>query len=283
MILTLFLVGTIPAVLAEDTEVTSGEDNSLDQREKNSANLKERVISSKGKLQKFQEQRKHFLESREKLKRIKGKVGSCPKTDSEECKDLRKESLAKSHDHLIKTIERMISMLEKTRERVEKSDMENKEDVLERIDEKIDKAKEILEEVNSLEDPTKEELKTTVKELRENWKGSKSVIKNGQKRVMDHRFKGVLMKSEKLSERLGNIVDKLEEGGSDVSEIRVHLDSFNEKLATAKETFESARESNDKATLREVHSSLKEAHKELKETVRLIKSLKKDSLEGDEE
>jgi ABC-type transporter Mla subunit MlaD len=52
----------------------------------------------------------------------------------------------------------------------------------------------------------------------------------------------VIEKSESVSERLNNAADTLDEAGKDTTELRVIIDDYDSKVASAKEDWEQAKE-----------------------------------------
>jgi chromosome segregation ATPase len=250
---------------------------------------KKQVIKNK---EKYMEVKKDYKNVQNNYKEAKTKWGivkesstRCREDESEKCTQVRKTVKVESKEFLIKSSERVLTILENLKEKIESSknlEEEIKQERLEEIKQSISEvteSKEIIENLNN--ESTLEEIKEASQTLNNAWKTSQKTAKVGVGRLANAKIGGIIIKSEKLDERLNKIVGEMEKNGQDTEEVKSLIEDFNEKVGFAKENHEKARKKYSEANspnkvdnvMNEAHEFMKISHNHLKESHKLLKDI----------
>ena len=147
-----------------------------------------------------------------------------------------------------------------------KMDNETKEAMLARIEEERAIFEEKLQAVNESETP--EELREAVKELKEEWKNVRILVKAAVMQVVIVKIENVVEKAEDLQLKLE---ERINEVGSD--ELAAILEDYEAKLEDAKDKLEEAK---DILTTAETREDVNEAQKLIRDAVSLLRDAFKD-------
>lgn len=231
----------------------------------------------------FEEARVKFRASKEELKVCKGKQDL-------KCKNLRVKHRENTVPFLLSTADAMVEYLERVKVRVSESNLENKAELLARIDARIAKLDGIKTEIEALgENPSREDLKKVSDGLKVELKEVKASGRNAAVHSLANRMGGVLVKAAHLEARLDKALLKLKTKGADISvadakvaEFKQHIEDAKKLHAEAKvKLMAGASPSDVHSLIKGAHEHLKLAHQALKEAVKQIKNVKdgEDALE----
>lgn len=134
----------------------------------------------------------------------------------------------------------------------------------------------------------KKELIIHAKEIRDRWRTTRVLVKKTSGLVINSKINSILLKSERVSEKIEARIVKLEQGGVDTTELRSLLRDYNGKVGLARERHLKAgkrfgevsdvkgadqllREGN--ALIRESNNYLKESYPALKKIIRDFKRM----------
>jgi hypothetical protein len=235
---------------------------------------RERYVQAK---ERYQIAKQDYLRARERVNQTKENYRACAGNQTKECDQVRTKAKANSKQFLMNSGDRVVAMLEKIRERTASCEYLSDEEVEERtaeIDAKIAEIQKAQGTIENLDnESTPAEMRQAVREINQAWTRSKTVMKRQVGGLMNEKIGGIVVKSEKLAERLQNAVGKLEEQGEDVSELENLMDDFNGKVESAKQHQELAREKYQQAktagevdeAMQEANRHMQEAHNELRE------------------
>ncbi len=234
----------------------------------------------------YKESRKAFNEMKEKLKECEGK-------DTEECKKLNEDAMARGKEFLLHAADVAIEHLNKIKARVEAAENIEEDEAAEmatKIDAAIAELNAIKEKVNAA--ATKEELQEAAKSINQIWKRIKYNAMTYASRVVHTRVGLIVKKAEKLEDKMHCAASQLEEGGEPVEEINGMIDKFSAKVDTARNAVEKSEEllkqareikvSEDpsderakqiKSLLDEAKKLINQAHKDLKDAHELLKKI----------
>jgi len=248
---------------------------------KNKEIMRERLAKAK---EKRVEVKANHQEARQKIQERKERLAACKDSETEDCKELRKDTRTQTKRYLINIAEHVLAMISKTKERVENSnlDEEQKSELLSDLDEKAEEIAGALETIEGLdENSTKEDYVEAAKIIKESWKELRHTIKKGVGRVANGKIHAISVRLGNLKRKLHKIVERLDNAGKDTSQITPLLDDFDAELEKAKEARDKARQLYQENKIqeaveatKEAHQALRETHKTLKEIVRAIKAIK---------
>lgn len=263
--------------------------------------------------EKYQDAKERYAQAKEKVEDSRGKYQSCKGNQTEECDSVRAKVKSNTKDMLENSAERITAMIEKIKLRINSSESFNEseaEEMMSKLDARIadiQEAKSVIENLDN--ESTEEEIREAVSTIQQAWNRSQGVMKLQVGKLANEKIGGIVVKSEKLSERLQNAVETLKEDGEDTSEIESFVQDFNANVENAKQLHEMAREQYQKSAegedadeamkqanqyMKEAHSKLKEAHsilvkiqKQIRETRKGMSALEEtegnESEEADEE
>jgi hypothetical protein len=231
----------------------------------------------------FEDARTKFRASKEELKVCKGKQDL-------KCKNLRVKYRANTLPFLLSTADAMAEYLERVRVKISESNLENKVELLARIDARISKLDKIKDEIESLgENPSREDLKKAADALKAELKEVKASGRNAAVHSLADRMGGVLVKAAHLEARLDKTLLKLKTKDVDISTADTKVAEFKQHIEDAKKIHAEAKAkliggaspSDVHSLIKSAHEHLKLAHQALKEAVRQIKNIKdgEDALE----
>ena len=278
-----------PVLISDDRDVNKTHIREMIQARVELA--KERYAQAK---ERYQTAKQNYLQARKRINATKEKYNTCKGNRTEECDKVRAQVKTNSKQFLGNSADRVVAMLEKIKERVSSCEYLSDEEVEERVAEIDAKIAEIEESQGIIEnldnESTNSEIKAAVGKINQAWKKSQIVMKRQVGDLTNEKIGGIVIKSEKLAERLQNAIETLEEQGEDVSELEDMMDDFNGKVESAKQHQEQARNKYQEAKtagevdeamkeanrhMQEAHKELKEAHTMLAQMLRQIKQTKK--------
>lgn len=228
---------------------------------------------------------------KEEIHAVKDKVSSCKGSETDECKNVRKDVKKKTRTFVSSAIERVLGLLQKTRENLAKSKLseEAKSVHLAEIDKQIQEVASLKDkEAQLTTESSAEDIKQINSLLANSWKESQNSIRKSAGTIAAEKLGGVLQTSEKLQQRLTTILSKLKEKKVDVVKSEEKIAQFNKLIEEAKalqseakqlflskepqKTDEVMKEATSK--IKAAHQKINEAHKILKEILNLLKSEK---------
>lgn len=241
--------------------------------------------------ERFEEARERHLEAREKFLQSKKDKDEC----TENCDEVKQELIVSAKAHLSNSADAIIAHLNRVKERIQSSEELTEEQINEfvsAIDAKISVIGEAKVELEAA--TTGREVAAASKKINAAWKDSRLKINTISNTQINSRVGGIVLKSKKLETRLENVVNKLEENGTDTTEIQSLIDEFNAKVDGAQLKFEEAHKisleaetgsiERAKELVKESKELLKEANEILREIVKKIKeSNGEDELEETED
>ncbi len=301
MIIALVVVSVLPLVVAEEgnDNETSGnsrekEDNKkggeqwreqkLEWKQERQDKLEVRKQEREGVKELRKEERETRKQGREEMKRTRGelrdKIKNCEEDDTisnDNCQAIKEEFKVNVVDQLADVVNEQISFLTKVREHIAASDVKNKEEILASIDERLEKLKG-LEDKIATADPAAEpkEIKSLVKDVRDSWKESRHEIKIRAGQAANAGLHGIVVRSQKLQEKLANIIEKMQEKGFDIAGAVEQKAVFDNALANAgaleKEAAEKLAAAQDDVGLKAAQDVMKAARAKLQEAHTALKA-----------
>ncbi len=235
------------------------------------ADVKELKFKRQEMMKTFVNQKKDFVS---KCKRI---------MDTDDCKVLKQKVYQDAKQFLLDATDEMIEALENVKVRVSESSLENKNELIQKLDSKLASLAAVKRQVEALGDnPTKEQLKTVSGKLRMEWRNSRVHLVRASSYTLSVRLAGLLVRAEHLETKLDKVLAKLEEKGLDTNVSDAKVTEFKQHVAKARELHNQIKTSlQSGASPSDVHDLVKQAQQELKlaqdvlkEAVREIKSLK---------
>jgi hypothetical protein len=202
-------------------------------------------------------------------------------TNKSECTPLRVELKVKAKEALQSGIQNAIQVMEQTKERIMADTtipLEQRNMITAKIQERIEHLNLVQERVYGLSNTSNEtDINDAVREAKEKWLQAKKEVIEARGKFNNEKAGVIITKMERLSDRLGTIIQKYAEKGVDTSSISDLKVQFDAKVAEAKTHYEAAKEiwnmenrtpddtkkANDEMRLG--IQSLKEAHNILKE------------------
>ncbi len=214
--------------------------------------------------------------------------------DAEGCGELSEERFESAKKYLLQAIDTLTAVLEKKRLNYEswgaKLEAEDgfsaREDMLSALENRISSADEQLETLVNLRADaenaeTTEEIKRIGMSLKDFWSSTRSELSLGTGVQFAERLEHMLVKAEKLEDKLDAMAGRLGDSG-----LEVDVKSFDEFVARARSLVEQAKTECDsgdadncKKLLKEAHEQLKEAHDELKKILKGIRISVKEETE----
>jgi len=247
---------------------------------------------------KFMSEEKAYKEKRKEFNEIKEKLKSCKDDDSEECKQLNEEAIARGKEFLMHAADLVIDHLNKIKAKAESSENLGDDEANE-IVQKIDTAIKELEDAKAKANDaaTKEELQAAAKMIDDAWKRTEYNAMAYAARIVHTKVGEIIARSENLENKLQCAVSSMEEQGFSTDDADELIDKFSEKVSEARNEFDSAKEllkqardikannernDENEAKIKELlrqakeligkaHDGLKEAHEQLKSLFKLIK------------
>lgn len=241
--------------------------------------------------QKYATAKQRYMDAKQNIEQKKARFNECEGNSTAECVQVRKEVKANTKALLSNAAGRIISMLEKLKEKIAMSEDFSEDDAAEKIAEiesQIDAINDAQEAVDGLtNESSAEEIRDAVSQLREAWADAKDALKLNAGVVVNKKIGGIVLKSQKLSERLELALQKLSEEGYDTSEIEEDVAEFNSKIESAREHHNEAMEKyrqarstrqNVSAFMQESNTHMRAAQKDLQEAhailVRVLRQIK---------
>ena len=218
----------------------------------------------------------NYLRAKLKVNATKTLIKECKNDDSIECNEIRKDVKRNSKDFLLKSADKVITFLGRLAERVKSSNIDDeiKEVILEDIGQDItdlEAAKDVIENLDG--NSTDEEIREAAQTIKKIWRNAKIHAKKALGMLTNAKIGNIIHRAEKLEEKLGRTISRLEEQGYDVSEIEELVEDFKEKVDEAKEKYEEAKKEFQNNNIEEAHKLVKEAHRLLREAHDTLKQI----------
>jgi len=221
--------------------------------------------------------RRELKEHRNKIKEARRILAECKDVDTPECKDKLAKLREDAKAYVLKSADAIIAHLERLKLRVEENEYltdDEAQEMLDKLNEKIAEIEEAKKKIETAE--SREEIIEAAREINAVWKKAKIYSVESLVREANARIGGIIVKSELLELRLDKVLERMEENGKDISEVRSMIDEFNTYIEKAKENFEKAQEKFEAARkeadekrrleiLQEGHGFVLEARKHLLE------------------
>ena len=279
----------------ERSEDDEEDENEIDDKEEDENEVDD---DSDKRFEKFEKIREKLKEAQEKIKenrksllKIKERVSSC--REEEDCFEIKKELRRGVVDHLEKSLNVLVNLIAKVKDRVENSALseEERSGALIQLVEAEEKANALLANLSSANIETAEEVKTTIKEVKEIWKDAQETQRSLVAQLMSKKTEDLIEKHQILSARMQTMIDTLSGKGLNVTAMEEIHARFDEHIAKVEEDYKKAedlRESGDRQAWRKamqiVKDDLGESRKLLREFTRAQRDLKStDVAEQDEE
>lgn len=224
-------------------------------------------------------------EKKDRFNELRDQIKSTCKgnKDSTECTSLRDQARGEAKVFLTSVVDRMLTALNNAKAKIEANDAMDataKQAALDGLNARIDAVTAVKAKIDALaEQPTRDEVQEIAKELRTGWTESKKSLRMHVGKAVNARMAGIVVKSEKLSEKLNKAIEKLKAKGIDTSGIEADVAAFNTLITDAKvlqgeatQLFASGDVDGAQAKLQDARAKLKEAHEKLKAIVASLKS-----------
>jgi uncharacterized protein YoxC len=190
-----------------------------------------------------------------------------------------KEIIEKFREFLELTIDRINVRLELLAYWVDRvvKDEEKKEELLDLIDKRIAKFEELRSSIE--EATTMNELRDLGKEIRQEWIKTKNYIRRTVAIILSHRINAVLDRLEKVSERLHEKIDSLDQSSREVEDMQTLLEQFDEHIKLAREEYDKYREIQEEMEAGDINSIeqsreyLRNAREHIKEALKVLREL----------
>ncbi len=247
--------------------------------------------------------RESFLRAKEKLvvakvslerarlkfqEKLELRKNACKGQDK--CNLTDEELIPGAKDFLGNSADAIIAHLNKLKTKIQENDDLSEAEVtavLSKIDAKIAEVQ--AAKVKAEAAKTKEEVREAAKTINAAWKNIKLVSNLYLNQIAHARIGGIIIKSEKLREKLDRILARMEENGKDASSIKPLVAEFDASLKLSKEKYEAALakfkefwaaegkpEAKDKleeaqGLMKEAKAALKEANEKLRGIIKAVK------------
>jgi hypothetical protein len=111
---------------------------------------------------------------------------------------------------------------------------------------------------------TPSEIRNAVRELKQSWTSSRIELRRSAGRLINAKIGGIVVKAEKLQERLENAVASLEEQGQDTAELNTLIEQFTERVRNADMHYAEARKQHmASGTEEEIENAMQEANRHM--------------------
>jgi len=227
--------------------------------------------------QNFLDQRRVFINSKEKLV-------NCRADFSDRCKMVRAEIKTNAKPFLLNSADLVLKLLDNLGTRISNSNMsdEEKNGLLADLDARIQGVEDAKTKIDGLtQNSTNEETKEAAKVIRTAWLDTRKDIKRVTGHLINFRVGEIIVRAERLEERLDKVVEKAKANGKDTTQLESLINNFKEKVNEAREKYELAKAKYTEAktagdvdsVIKEANQYLKEAHSKLKEAHSILKDI----------
>ena len=221
----------------------------------------------------YKDHKKEFLEIRVKIKACQNQTEV-----SDECKRIGEEVLASAKTYVSSIADTMVNQLQTVKTRIESSESLSEEGSnrsVAQINRLITKVEEIKTKIAGVK--TKAEFRETVAEMNRLTFKFKRMVKIRAAGLM-HDGVGRLIKLAEITGKKAECsISQLQEEGRNTTALDSSLDSYYDKISSAKESFEQARSlilSGTDNAVRDAKSKINDARARLKEAQDIMKSLR---------
>ncbi len=225
----------------------------------------------------LKEAREKAKESRKELQSLKQKTQNCKGIESDDCKKTRRDAKTHAAKFVDGATEQVFTTLQRAKEDIQASNKteDKKAELMADFDEKIEKLNKLRQKQGQIQaQSTTKEVKEAAKNIKEFWKQHKEQIKKQNLKIKHERFGGVIIKAEKLQERLQKQLETFEQQGKDTTTLESQITIFNNKISEAKTLNDEARTFIENGNMKEATDKMREAHQKLKEAQQTLKEIK---------
>ena len=191
----------------------------------------------------------------------------------EEREQLRQRLQTKAQEHLLRTIDQMIGRLERLQARIEAAEQQG--DVPEGASDNIDRYMLRLEgkklEVENADTPT--DIVSAARDIRGEWGEIRREIARHTTHILIARIGNYVGKSEKLSDRLGEEIDKLADQGVDTTSLENKLDRFDDQIVCVRTSHILARDALEDGDPDEVGQAVRKANACIRDANQIIRAI----------
>jgi hypothetical protein len=216
----------------------------------------------------LQNSRSEYVTAKEDLQKAKADTAGDPE-----------ELFGSTRTYLIQTIDYMISYLENVKENVESSDGELAEETSGLINGYVEQLEQERANVEAAE--TRKELSDASKSISEIWNDANTDASFSAGKAANNKINTFLAKSEALSLRLQNEIQRLKDEGKDTDELEEMLGEYNDQIKQAKQNQERTRATfqNRNAganSIKEANEYLQEAGTDIREANGILNNIVKE-------
>ncbi len=191
----------------------------------------------------------------------------------EEREQLRERLQTRTQEHLLRTIDRMTGRLERLQARIRAAEQQG--DVPEGASENIDRYMLRLEgkklEAENADTPA--DIISVARDIRGEWGEIRSEIARHTRHLIIARIGNYVEKSEKLSDRLGEEIDKLADQGVDTTSLEDELDRFDDKIVCVGTSHILAKDALEDGDPDEVGQAVRKANACIRDANRIIRAI----------
>ena len=234
---------------SSDTEGTESELGTRlrDRLKSVNEDVREKIIDKR-------EFRKLKLKSRE-VSTLRSKLRECNETESEDCREIKREAKEWAINSLKGITERTLTILNKLKISIDESSAEKKDEILSEINTAIGN----IEKANIASltrESSREEIKEAISQLKNALREAREVIDKyyAKGHITVQRLQNAIKKYNKLSDKIESRLNRFEERGLDFSGLKTRLKELRDNVASAEANL-------NKGNLEASLNDLKDAHK----------------------
>ncbi|MBI4140883.1 hypothetical protein HY485_03540, partial [Candidatus Woesearchaeota archaeon] len=208
---------------------------------------------------------------------LKEKIKGCKGVDSDNCKITRRDAKTHAAKFVDGATEQVFNILQKAKEATQNSNMpeDQKQQLLGQFEQKIQQLNALRQKQGQIQaQSTTKEIKDAAKNVKEFWKQHKEEVKQQNLRVKHDRFGGVIVKAEKLQEKLQKQLEEFKQQGKDTTELETKITAFNEHISAAKTLNDEAQPLIENKNMKEATDKMREAHEHIKQAQQTLKEIK---------
>ena len=240
-----------------------------DVRERVRLKLTEKQVEARGIFRsKVKVAKDKFRENRKDINKLKDDLKDC----SEDC-DVKKKDLRKG---VLKHLEKSVEVISKSLERLENrfSEMEGSEDSLENIAMLNEKLASIKETHLLNEDPSREEVRVAIRDLKALWNEIKKEQKFLAGKLVNEKLGDIAAKHEGIVNSMEKRIANLEDSGVDASDLKSILDRFKAHVDELNANYDASKaEFNDAADKKGALDDWKASQKQVREDMRVSRDI----------
>ncbi len=234
------------------------------------AKSKEKYLKAK---EKYQKSIKEYGAAQDSFREAKNRLKECEGEDTAECNQLREEIKERAQEFLLKTADSILDYLNTVKANVESNEdlsEEESAEILAKIDEMIQEIEDAKSTIESSE--SKDEIIEAARTIKKAWLRIRKQLAIHTGKITNARIGGIIVKTKQLEVKLERILSRMEEKGTNTTQIQSLVDDFGTKIGEAKTNYEDALDKFKEAASAE---DVKTAHELAVEAHKLIKAAQK--------